>query len=90
METSQLQLHSPLPPPMSGTWTPGERGRAWAVHATAIWPAGVIWGTIALPDRPYSVRPMLYIGCGYFAALSLAKIMHDHRVRRSAPAVIEA
>ena len=40
--------HSSGPPPVSGPWTPGERGRAWAVHGfTAL---GIVASMLALRD----------------------------------------
>ena len=57
--------------------------------ATAIWIGGIAWGTIALPDRPYAVRPLLYIGCGYFIALAVIKMVHDYRMHTHPQAATE-
>ena len=59
------------------------------IIATAIWIGGIAWGTIALPDRPYAVRPLLYIGCGYFIALSVMKMVHDYRMHPHPQAATE-
>jgi phosphatidylcholine synthase len=59
------------------------------IVATAVWIGGMIWGSIALPERPYSVRPMLYIGCGYFVALAVVKLARDYRMRSSAQPATE-
>ncbi len=60
------------------------------IIATTVLIAGIVWGTIALPDRPYSVRPLLYFGCAYFFALGVAKMVRDYRVRTRAPVITEA
>ena len=47
------------------------------IVVTAVWVGGMIYGTVAYPDRPYVVRPLLYAGCIYFVVLAVLKMIRD-------------
>jgi phosphatidylcholine synthase len=50
---------------------------------TVVWIGGMVIGTIMYPDHPWVARPLLYAGSAYFLALSVIRMVHDHRARRA-------
>jgi len=59
--------------------------RWYTAAGAACFIGGVAVGALTLPDHHYFVRWMLYVGSGYFIALSGLKFWHDHRARAARP-----
>ena len=51
---------------------------------------GLVAGTFAYPHHLYPVRVLLYIGSGYFLALSAIRALHDRRVHHESQAAVHA
>lgn len=51
--------------------------RPVTILATVVWVGGIVWGTLAYPDEPYVVRPLIYIGSIYFFVLAAIKMLRD-------------